>query len=72
MKLILTTIQIVVTIALVGAILLQAKGTGLGSTFGGSGELYQSRRGVEKIIFYATVGLSVAFGILSLLLIILP
>lgn len=72
MRQILTALEIVVAVLLVGSILLQVKGTGLGSAFGGSGELYQSKRGVEKIVFYATIGLAFTFAILSLLLIILP
>lgn len=72
MKLVLIICQIIVTATLVGVILLQAKGTGLGSSFGGSGELYQSRRGVEKIIFVATIILAVVFAVLSLLLLVLP
>ncbi len=72
MKPILVIIQIIVSVLLVGSIILQAKGTGLGSSFGGSGEMYQSKRGVEKIVFYATITLTVIFAILSLLLIVLP
>lgn len=47
-------IQIVLSIILVGLILLQAKGTGLGSTFGGELAFYRSRRGFEKLLFYIT------------------
>ncbi len=72
MKPVLTIMETIVTLALIGVILLQTKGTGLGSTFGGAGEFYQSRRGIEKIILYATIGLSVAFAVLSLLLVVLP
>ncbi|MBI4099648.1 preprotein translocase subunit SecG [Candidatus Microgenomates bacterium] len=72
MKEVLTIIEIVVAVALVATVLLQVKGTGLGSTFGGGGELYQSKRGVEKIVFYATIALAAVFGLLSLLLIALP
>lgn len=64
--------QIIVTVLIIGSILLQAKGTGLGSSFGGSGELYQSKRGVERIVFYATIALSAIFAVLSLILITLP
>lgn len=65
-------IQIFVSVLLVSSVLLQAKGTGLGSSFGGSGEMYQSKRGVEKIVFVGTIILTVIFAILSLLLIVLP
>ena len=70
MKLIVPIIQISVSVVLVALILLQAKGVGLGKAWGGSGEFYKSRRGVEKIIFYITiimVGLFLVTSIISLL-----
>lgn len=48
-------------------IILQAKGVGLGSTWGGGGEFYKSRRGVEKIVFNLTIFLVVIFLITSIL-----
>ena len=62
----LTIIQIILAIALTAVILLQAKGTGLGSTFGGQSQMYHSKRGVEKVVFYLTIILSVLFVIVSL------
>ncbi len=59
-------IQIAVSILLIGAILLQAQGSGLGSTWGGGGESYHTRRGVEKVIFRATIVLIVIFFFVSL------
>lgn len=53
--------QIVVAILLITAILLQAKGTGLSGVFGGEGNVYRTKRGFEKILFYSTVALSVLF-----------
>lgn len=48
--------QIVVSLLLVGAILLQQKGTGLSATFGGGdGNVYRTRRGLERIIFIVTI-----------------
>lgn len=66
MRLIITILEIGVAVLLTGAIILQAKGTGLGSAWGGSGETYQSRRGVEKIIFRGTIILAVLFGALAI------
>ncbi|AKM79231.1 MAG: Preprotein translocase, SecG subunit [Candidatus Beckwithbacteria bacterium GW2011_GWB1_47_15] len=63
---ILKLIQILVSVFLIAVILLQAKGTGLGSAFGGSGQMYHSKRGVEKIVFYLTIILAVIFVLLSL------
>ena len=54
--------QIAVALLLTAAILLQQKGTGLGSAFGGSGQMYRSKRGVEKSLFIATIVLAVLFA----------
>lgn len=64
---ILTILQIIIAIVLIIIILLQAKGTGLGSTFGGSSQMYHSKRGVEKAIFTATIIISFLFVFISLL-----
>ncbi len=53
--------QIVISVLLIGAILLQQKGGGLGSAFGGDGQVYRSRRGIEKILFIVTIILAVLF-----------
>lgn len=53
--------QIVISILLVGAILLQQKGGGLGNAFGGLGTSYHTKRGFEKIIFISTIVLGVLF-----------
>lgn len=63
---ILPILQIIASLALIVVILLQAQGTGLGGLFGGGGEEYRSKRGVEKILFYVTIILSVIFLGLSL------
>lgn len=63
-----TFISAFLTILLV---LLQQRGASLGAGFGSSGELYTTRRGLEKSMFIATIITSVAFvgSILGLLLI---
>ena len=58
--------QIIVSILLTGAILLQAQGTGLGSSWGGGGETYHTKRGVEKVVFGFTGVAIVVFVILSI------
>jgi len=63
----LTIIQIIVSVLLMAAILIQARGTGLGSTWGGTGELYRSKRGVERIVFVATIILAAAFLLISII-----
>lgn len=60
-------IQIIISVALVVVILAQAKGQGgLGGIFGGEGGVYRTRRGVEKTMFNVTVGLAVAFFVVSI------
>lgn len=54
-------IQIILSIAIMGLILLQQRGTSLGSSFGGDSANYTSRRGMEKTIFILTIVLSVLF-----------
>src|SRR4030042_1474031 len=51
MKLFLPIAQIVVSILLIIAILLQQRGTALGSAFGGSGGFYAPRRGIQQKLF---------------------
>jgi len=60
-------IQMIIALALAGAILLQGGGAGLGSSWGGSGDSsFRSRRGVEKLLLYLAAGLAFAFFISSL------
>ena len=64
--------MIIVAIALIASILLQSKGVGLGGLAGGdTGGVYTQRRGIEKVMFYITISLSVVFIILALLSVIL-
>jgi preprotein translocase subunit SecG len=58
--------QIVISIFLIAAVLLQAQGSGLGSTWSGGGESYHTRRGVEKILFRLTIVLIALFLVVSL------
>ena len=58
--------QIIVSIALIIAILLQARGTGLSSTFGGDSAVYRSRRGIERRLWQFTIVLLVLFTLFSL------
>ena len=63
---ILTLLQTLVAIALVVVILMQNRGAGLGSVFGGSGNTFSTKRGVEKILFRATIILAIIFIVLAL------
>ena len=59
--------QIILAIALMAAILLQQRGTGLGGAFGGEVTAYRSRRGIERTLFRMTVVLAILFVAFSLL-----
>ena len=52
---------IAVAVLLTGTILLQQRGAGLSASFGGDGSSYHTKRGLEKIIFFATIVLSILF-----------
>ena len=67
MKQVLTVVQIVVSLGLIGLILIQAKGTGLGRTFGSGGGTSFSRRGLEKFLFRATFVFVAIFILVSIL-----
>lgn len=58
--------QITLGIIITVVILLQAQGTGLGSSFGGS-ESYHTKRGVEKAMYYATMICIALFVVVSVL-----
>jgi len=60
---------IIISAALIVSVILQSKGSGLGGLTGGgdSGGVYSVRRGIEKTLFYVTIGLSVTFFLLAIL-----
>jgi preprotein translocase subunit SecG len=59
--------QIVLAIIITAFVLLQAQGSGLGSTWGGGGETFHTRRGVEKVIFVATIVAIILFAAVSII-----
>ena len=59
-------VTIVSAVLMVVAILLQARGASLGAGFGRSGELFTTRRGIDKSLYEATIVLAVIF-VLSIL-----
>ena len=64
--------QVIVSIALIAAILLQSRGTGLSGTFGGDSAVYRSRRGVERRLWQFTIVLMVLFVLFSLASFVFP
>lgn len=67
MKQIISIIQVIISICLIALVLIQARGTGLGRTFGMGGGTSFSRRGLEKLIFRFTFVLAALFLIVSVL-----
>ncbi len=62
----LNIIEDILAITLIVLVLVQAKGSGLGAVFGGD-SIYKTRRGVEKSIFQATIGVAILFFAIALL-----
>lgn len=69
---ILSIAQIIVSILLIVAVLLQASEGGLSPVFGGGGEMYRSKRTVEKFLFYGTMVLAFVLAGLSIALLVVP
>ncbi|GHO43586.1 preprotein translocase subunit SecG [Ktedonospora formicarum] len=62
-------VQIILCVAVIVFILLQVRGAGLGSAFGGSsaGTVFKTRRGVERLVFNLTIIFVVLFALISVL-----
>jgi protein translocase SecG subunit len=59
-----------VSVSLIALIIIQQRGSGAGSVFGGGGaEIYRTKRGIEKIYHYLTIILAIFFSVISLSLI---
>lgn len=67
MRNLLLTLNIIISIVVVFLILIQGKGAGLGSAWGASGELYQTKRGVEKLTTRLTIFFILIFFIISII-----
>ncbi|MDD5396856.1 MAG: preprotein translocase subunit SecG [Candidatus Moranbacteria bacterium] len=63
---IITIIQLVVAILLIVSILMQNRGSGLSSAFGGDFGGYYTKRGMEKFLFYFSMSLAIVFIGLSI------
>ena len=58
---------VLISIALIISVILQSKGAGLGGLTGSdTGGIFTARRGVEKTLFWVTIGLSVLFFVLAI------
>ena len=56
----------IVAVALIISILLQARGAGLGSVFGGTGTVFKTRRGIDRLLFRLTIVFMALFSILCI------
>ena len=65
-------ITIVSAVLLIIAVLLQQRGASLGAGFGGSSELYTTRRGLDKNLFEVTIFLAVTFVLSIVATLVLP
>ena len=65
---ILSIVQIVVCVILVISILLQNRAEGLGQMFGGGGEIFRTKRGLEKFLYYLTIGMIAVLVITSVVI----
>lgn len=62
---------IITSISLIVSVILQSKGVGLGNLTGDTSGVTTVRRGIEKTLFWVTIGLSVLFFILILAVVII-
>jgi len=57
--------QLILAVLLIVSILLQNRGASLSGAFGGSGNVFLTKRGFEKKLFYSTIVLSTLFIAIS-------
>jgi protein translocase SecG subunit len=69
--LIITIIQLVIALLLVSVVMLQSRGTESGVAFGGGSRSYRSKKGLERVLFYATIFLAAGFACISILSVLL-
>jgi preprotein translocase subunit SecG len=63
----LSVAQIILSVALILAVILQVRGGGLGGIFGQPDSVFRTKRGVEKTLFQLTIALVVLFITVSIL-----
>jgi preprotein translocase subunit SecG len=64
--------QIILSVALIAAIILQSKAAGLGGLSGAdTGGVFRARRGVERTLFFITIGLAIAFFLVAIIAVII-
>jgi preprotein translocase subunit SecG len=64
----LNIVTILISVLLISMIMIQTRGSSFGSGFGGDGgSMYTTRRGFEKVLFNATIGVAVVFVLLAII-----
>lgn len=66
MNVFLSIAQILLGVALIAGVLLQSKGEELGGVFGGAQGIYQTRRGIDRVLFTITILIAITFFILAI------
>lgn len=62
---------ILISIGMITTIILQSKDAGLGGLTGGdTGGVFRARRGIERTLFLITIGLSVTFFLIAILIVV--
>ena len=62
----LQAVELILALALIVLILMQSRGTSLGSVFGQEGSVFHTRRGAERILFNVSIGVALAFLVVSI------
>jgi protein translocase SecG subunit len=58
--------QIILAVLLIATILMQSRGSGVSSLFGGGDNIYRAKRGAEKFLHYLTIVCSIIFMAIAL------
>ena len=59
---------LILAVSLISLILMQSRGTSLGSVFGQEGSVFHTRRGAERVLFNVSIGVAVTFLVISVAL----
>jgi preprotein translocase subunit SecG len=59
-------VEVILAVAMIILILMQSRGTSLGTVFGQEGSVFHTRRGAERILFYVSIGTVVVFLMVAL------
>ncbi|MEA2639351.1 MAG: preprotein translocase subunit SecG [Chloroflexota bacterium] len=64
--------QILVSLLLIVLVLMQLRGSGFSTGYSSDSSIYRTRRGMERTLFQMTIGVGVAFVVLSVLSVLVP